>query len=270
MEPRLQKQLIVGLVFILIFILVGYGAYVWIRIEPTCFDNVKNGKEEGVDCGLVACGKTCEPAIAPLEVISKDYVASPVGDYDFVAKIRNPNVLYGAVSFSYNLSFLGQDKTQLAKKTGSSYILPGQTKYVVISSIGGINGWTEASFEINSVQWSKVQSFDTAVNFMIRRQVFSSGQNGNSELEAVVFNDSDFDFDKVDVAIVIFDEAGGIIGAAKTDIRTFLAGTERGFKVQWPYSVDSRAAKTDTEAATNLFENQNFLRKYGTPSGRFL
>lgn len=264
MDPRLQKQLIVGLVFVLIILLLGYGVFVWIRVEPTCFDNIKNGKEDGVDCGLAACGKTCEPAILPLQIKTSQFLQTAVGDYDFVAQIYNPNTAYGASSFNYSLIFTDENGVELLKSGGTSYIIPGQTKYLTAVSLK-INGEAaKADIEINSVQWSKVQPFDSVVNFMIRRQNFLPNINGNSQFSATLFNSSNFDFDKVDVAIVLFDGAGNISGVGKTDIRTFLSGTERGFQVQWPYSLDSEVANVAIEAATNLFENSNFIKNYGT------
>ncbi|OGN10124.1 MAG: hypothetical protein A3C64_00435 [Candidatus Yanofskybacteria bacterium RIFCSPHIGHO2_02_FULL_41_12] len=264
MEPRLQKQLIVGLVFVLIFLLLGYGVFVWVRVEPTCFDNIKNGKEDGLDCGLLACGKTCEPAILPLEIKSSQYLQTGIGDYDFVAKVYNANTIYGASSFDYSLSFTDANGVELMKSNGSSYILPGQTKFLTAVSLK-INGEAaNVSMTINSVQWSKIQPFDSVVNFMIRRQTFSPNVNGNSRFDATLYNSSNFDFDKVDVSVVLLDEAENITGVGKTDIRTFLSGTERGFQIQWPYSADSTVANVAIEASTNVFENSNFIKNYGT------
>lgn len=264
-DSRLQKQLIVGLVFILFLLLFGYGVYVWIRVEPTCFDNIKNGKEDGVDCGLAACSKTCELTIIPLEIQSSKYLQTGIGDYDFVARVYNSNTTYGASSLDYSLSFTDANGVELLKTDGSSYILPGQTKFLTAVSLK-INGEVaNVTMTINSVQWSKTQPFDSVVNFMIRRQNFVPDINGNSQFSAALFNGSNFDFDKVDVAIVLLDETENIVGVSKTDIRTFVSGTERGFQVQWPYSIDSNVVNIAIEATTNLFENSNFLKTYGTP-----
>ena len=70
MNSRLQKQLMVGLVFLLILGGIGYGIYAGLVTRASCADGIQNGKEEGVDCGSLACGKTCEPAIMPMVVIS--------------------------------------------------------------------------------------------------------------------------------------------------------------------------------------------------------
>ena len=75
----------------------------------------------------------------------------------------------------------------------------------------------------------------------------------------------DKDFDKIDVAVILFDNTGKIVGVGKTDIRTFVAKSERGFNVAWPFALSRNVARQDVEASTNLFENSNFIKSYGSP-----
>jgi hypothetical protein len=78
-----------------------------------------------------------------------------------------------------------------------------------------------------------------------------------------VFNNSDFDLNKVDVAVILFDESGEPIAVEKTEIATFLARTTRGFEVTWFSPFVGKVVRVDAEANTNVFENSNFLRQYG-------
>ena len=121
METRTQKQLIIGIIFILIAGGIGYGVYSGLVTKATCTDGIKNGKEEGLDCGALACGKACEPAIMPISIISSQFLEIGQGDYDFVAQVSNPNVSYGASRIEYSLG----------SNSGFFYILPGQTKYII-------------------------------------------------------------------------------------------------------------------------------------------
>jgi len=91
MDGRAMKQLIIGLVFVLILGGIGYGIYSGLAPEVSCTDGIQNGKEEGVDCGSLACGKACEPAIMPINIISSQFFKVGQGDYDFVAQLSNPN-----------------------------------------------------------------------------------------------------------------------------------------------------------------------------------
>ena len=264
MERRVQKQLIIGFIFILLIGGIGYGiAEYFFIIEPACFDGVQNGQEEGVDCGLLACGVACEPAILPLNVMSQKLIEVRSGDYDFVAQINNPNSLFGASLVRYSLDLT--EGGTILNKSGTFYILPGQTRFVIVPGIRVANGAADASIDIKEIEWQKVEVFED-ISFPIQRKnsYVVAGQDGvSTELEAVVLNNSDFDFDKVEVGIILFGDDGGIVAVNRTDIRTFLSREERYFKVSWPVEL-SEITKQDIEALTNVFENANFIKRYGT------
>jgi len=263
MEQRTQKQLIIGLVFILIIGGLGYGLvdYFFV-IESTCFDGVQNGLEEGVDCGTLACGVACEPAIVPLNVVSQKLIEVRPGDYDFVAQINNLNSSFGTSRAKYTLSFNGA----MPDRSGTFYILPGQTRFVIIPGIRGDSGLRSALINVTEVEWEKVETFEN-ISFPVQRKSYVvTDKNGTfSELEAVTLNNSDFDFDKVEVGVILFDDKGEIIAVNRTDIRTFLSKTERSFKVTWPTTLPRQGgARQDVEVLTNVFENSNFIKRYGT------
>jgi len=273
MEQRTQKQLIIGLIFVLIIGGIGYGFVDYFFItESTCFDGVRNGFEEGVDCGTLACGVVCEPAIVPLNVVSQKLIEVRPGDYDFVAQINNPNSFYGASLVRYNLNLITEGRTSL-NRSGTFYVLPGQTRFVIIPGIRVDGALSGASIDITEVEWEKVESFEN-ISFSVQRKSYVvTNRNGVfSELEAVILNNSDFDFDKVEVGVILFSQpeanqpsAGtdDVVAVNRTDIRTFLSRTERGFKVSWPTEFPE-SVRQDIEVLTNVFENANFIRRYGT------
>lgn len=255
MDGRTQKQLIIGLIYLLILGGIGYGAYLGLVPNVSCTDGIMNGKEEGVDCGTLACGKTCEPTIMPISIISSKFFKVGPGDYDFVAQIYNPNVSYGASRIEYSLDSINY--------RGATYILPGQTKWLVITALKSSQDVSDIKLIINNAQWEKLDTLGNAVNFVLRRKDYRPTQAG-TELEAVLYNDSNFDFDKIDVAVILFDNTGSVVGVSKTDLRTFVSKTERGFKVSWPFALSGSAERQDVEASTNLFENSNFIKSYGS------
>ncbi len=266
MDGRFQKQLIIGIIFALILGGIGYGIYSGLAPKVSCTDGIKNGKEEGVDCGILACGKACEPAIMPINIISSQFIKTGQGDYDFVAQISNPNVSYGASRIEYILGSI----------SGSSYILPGQTKWLVLTALKIPDGVQGIQLVVKNAQWEKLDILNNTVNFVLRRKDYRSAQKG-TELDAVLYNDSSYDFDKIDVAVILFSAGGGpasggdgnnrdiIVGVGKTDIRTFLSKSERGFNVAWPFVLSGSTTRQDIEASTNLFENSNYIKNYGSP-----
>ncbi|OGN03573.1 MAG: hypothetical protein A2655_04755 [Candidatus Yanofskybacteria bacterium RIFCSPHIGHO2_01_FULL_43_42] len=261
MERRTQKQLVIGLIFVLLIASISYGLIdYFFLIEATCFDKVQNNSEEGIDCGLLACGVACEPAILPLNVLSQKLIEVRSGDYDFVAQINNPNSFFGTSRAKYTLDFGGV----IPNRSGTFYILPGQTRFIIVNGIRSDSTLTSVSINITEVGWEKVEVFEN-INFPIQRKSYAVvDKNGVfSEFEAVVLNNSDFDFDKVEVGVILSDGDNNIVAANRTDIRTFLSRTERYFKVSWPVAL-SETARQDIEILTNVFENSNFIKRYGT------
>ena len=259
MAQRTQKQLIIAAIFVLILGGIGYGFVDYFFItESTCFDGVRNGLEEGVDCGTLACGVACEPAIIPLSVVSQKLIEVRPGDYDFVAQINNSNSLFGASRVRYELN-LGTVKT-----TGTFYILPGQTRFVIIPGIRSDSVSSGAFVDITEVEWQRVETFEN-ISFPVQRKSYTEVDKDGvfSKLEAVILNSSDFDFDKVEVGVILFGDDNQIVAVNRTNIRTFLSRTERGFSVSWPTELPE-SVRQDIEVLTNVFENANFIRNYGT------
>ncbi len=82
--------------FILFSILIGFLVWVYfafIKVNPTCFDNIKNGDEEGVDCGG-SCKEICSFNATKVNIFWQKTVLVKNGVANFAALIENPNYDY--------------------------------------------------------------------------------------------------------------------------------------------------------------------------------
>ncbi len=243
MNHRVVKQIIYGLVYLSIFAGIGYGIYFY-QTRPICFDGIQNGKETGTDCGG-KCIKACL-VIAPLQTSVVKVFKVSEEDYDVLAKVVNPNQEYGSGNAGFALNGL----------SSNFYVLPNQTKYLVLRSTDEIVG---NQLNITNIEWEKLNLFKSSdVNFIVTDTFFKG-----SEFEAVVFNDSDFDFDTVDVVVILYGEQDNVIAVNKTNINTLLSRTGRYFKAIWPEAVNG-VVRTEVEVNTNLFKNSNFIKRYGS------
>lgn len=269
LSSRLLRRVIIATVFLAVFFLFGYGTRQLTQTPPSCTDGIKNGEEEGADCGLFACGNYCEPDLDPPKVISTQLIEAGEGDYDFVAVIENPHPKFGASEVVYELTLFNGNENKLSKTEGMFYILPGQTKYFVLTHLRTDKNVQKIDFKIKSAKWQKLDSLE-GLNLIVRNEKYTNlGRSAGSALDAIIFNDSDFDFDRIDIDVVLLNSSGKIIAVHKSDIRTFLARTERGFLVVWPFRIDGRVDRTEIYPSTNLFENSNFIKKYGSSIEKF-
>lgn len=258
---RILKQLAYGIVFAAIIGLLVWPVYRLFVPAPSCTDGVLNQAEEGVDCGVV-CGVTCPPALEPLAVEPVRLIQNGDGSWDAFVQIENSNTIYGAPEVPYTLTVLSADGSTLTTRRGETYVNPLQTTYLVFT-LGRMDAVpTNAAIAIDpaDVQWLSGSASDTA--FAIRNDILTPTED-RVRFEAVVINRSRFDFDMVDIVVVLEDNTGAVIGAGSTTARTLRADEERGFTVDWPFGIDG-IVRARAYVTTNLFSNENYLREYGT------
>lgn len=263
MLSRTQKQLVIGGVYVLIAAVIAGGVY-WGKYRPTCSDGIKNGKEEAVDCGTLACGKACAAPVQALVVQSTQITTSEFpATHDVAAKVYNPNTEHGVSRGSYDIVIRdagGQEEIGRVRNL-SFYMLPGQTKYLVRAAIPATQLGAQASIEIKNVEWVKTAA-DPDVDLVITREAYTPG-NRQSVYEAVIANRSDFDFDTVDVSVILLAQDGSLISTNTSNIQTFLSETERSVKLTWPFEL-SEPDQIYVEIGTNVFDNANFIQRNGT------
>lgn len=267
MRSRILRRTVVASAVILFIAGVSSAAFFAVRQKPLCTDKIQNGHEEGVDCGLLACGVECLPSAQPITVLRSRVFLVGAGESDVLFQVNNPNTLYTASPFSYDVILRAPDGGEIGRKHGQSFVLPGQTRYLVEAmSVPTVpaSGLT-AELEVTDAGWKPVSAANIDVNFVLTRQspVTDIGSS-LSKLSGTIFNNSTFNFAKVDIAVVVFGADGDIIGANRTDVRTFNARTAREFVVTWPVNLFPVASRSDIEITTDIFDSGNFVKQYGT------
>jgi hypothetical protein len=204
--------------------------------------------------------------LSPISVISIKLFNVQNNDFDFLAKVANPNVDYGSPDVEYELTFFDTSNLEISKKIGNFYILPGQTKYIINLPIKLDRFASSANMTIKSVEWQKLNQITLGgVNFLMKNADYSEINKDGLFGKAIgnIYNSSDFDMNKVDVAIILLDDANVPIAINKTEINTFLAKTTRSFEVFWPASFVGKIARVSAETSTNVFDNSNYIQQYG-------
>lgn len=266
---RVVKQIVIGVGFLVVFGFIGFGIYQLKVKEPTCADGIQNQGEEGIDCGFV-CNNTCLDKLGPLEVLKTNILKVADGqdqkDYDVLLYLYNPNTGYGSSNIEYEISLFDADNAILLRKRNFGYILPGQTKYIYEPLLKTKREAKRAELKVTRVEWEKLRGISgESVNFMVKGKEFFYDQKPGvfGFVRSSVYNSSNFDFDRVDIVVMLY-KTGNLIGANRTDLRTFASKTERTFEVDWPASLSAIPDRIDLEINTNVFNSANFIKNYGT------
>lgn len=243
--PRLLKQIIIASIF---FFIIGSAIYFFSTrstIEPTPGQEV---------------------SIQPPLVLSSRLLKVGDLDYDFLAEIKNPNLDFGAAEAIYELKIFDKNSNLIISKTGSIDLLSGQTRYEIVSPIKTSQEIEDTEFKITNIVWEKLKDPVPPNLFLVRGQDYSllPPSEGFSKLKATLFNNSSFDFDRVDAFVILFNQDAEVLAVGKTDIRTFLAGSNRFFEIKWTTPFAGEVAKVEVYPYTDVFKNGNFIKEHGT------
>jgi len=269
MDYRKRKQIIITSVLAVFLILVLVGVYFsWIKQPATCFDGKQNQKEGGVDCSG-PCAMSCERlTIKDVQVEWVEAVQLKDGHYDLAAKITNPNPNYGLSLIRYTFKVFDEAGASLLEQKGKDFILPGQSKYLIEGNLALSTAPAKVTVTIDKAskeEWLKLsQDYQTPEIYVHDKLVQPLADNKEGiQASGIIKNNSNYDFDRILVTIVLFDENNKIIGVNKTEARTVLAGEDRYFTALWfsPFSAEIKSAEMQVD--TNLFSNDNFMLRFG-------
>lgn len=263
MSRRLSKQLIIALIFL--FILSGFGflVYYFIQPAPSCFDKIQNQGEEEIDCGGPCL--PCELVnIKEIEILWAKALPGQNDFYDIAAQIKNPNQNYGSGQIPYYFELYDSQDNLVAQYSGSTFILPNQTKYLVQVRIKA----SQVSYQVSKVnlsfgeiEWQKLEDYQLPQLFIQEKEyhLLESQELGFSQAKGVLINKTNFDFDKISLDVLLFDSFHQLLALNSTEVRTLLAGQERDFVTTWFEEIEESVSSIEIEAETNIFDPSNYL-----------
>jgi len=261
MNKYTKKQFKIAGIFIAILTIIIVGIWFLSKIGgATCFDNIQNQGEKGIDCGG-PCGLCPEDIREVLIIVSDDIIPTTENNFDFVFSVRNPNKDWGVESVKYDLKFFNSTGLVFSKQV-ETYILPGETKYIIEQKLS-VDDLSKIDIELNSVEWRKLKDFNE-IDLRIKDQAYNILDNGGIKLFGTIENKSNFDLNEIQAIGLLFNN-GKIISVGQTNVRTMLTREDRYFEINWPYEILEEITSFELNPYTNVFLNENFIKTYGTP-----
>ena len=261
---RNHKRLVIIAIYLVIFFLLGWLVYSWLKPVPNCFDLKQNQNEQGVDCGGI-CQKQCEKVYTAQDLIIKEktFVSAGMETYDVMARISNPNNQLGGSSFSYEFTLKDASGNVLAKKSGNSFILPVESKYIIETGLVSKISPATVEISVSAPKWEEFFGYEKPeLNIYNKRYELISSGVGYSEAKGLLRNESAFDFSTIKINVVLRDENGNPVAFNKTEMNTINAGEERDFRLLWPINFPGSVQGVEMEAEADVFKTETFTKKY--------
>src|SRR3989344_4677600 len=159
---RTVKQLVALIIFLIVLGGVSFGVYM--VAQPS----------------VPTPTPTQSPDVLPLEIIMSKIFNIENNDYDFLARVRNPNQSHGSPAVNYELKFFDAAGQVIFTKIGSFYILPGQTEYVADLPIRLERPAVRHEFNIKNIDWVKLDQFTLTDLDLIAGEIDYSEPTGQS------------------------------------------------------------------------------------------
>lgn len=237
MTSRRSKQFFYGIFYLAILAVIIYGVYLIYKPAPSCFDNIQNEGETGVDCGGPCA--PCTSNLAPLQVVGQVKVLPVDSDHvSLLAQVQNSNQNFGVSSFDYQFFVYDQNNNLMASSSGNSYIYPGQSKYVAaplvaISNIGNIG---RASLDISNYSWQTADNFRIFPS-QVQNQQISTTTYG-IRVSGYLYNGSGLTIPSAEILAVFYGQSGLIAGVSKTQTDSIASLQSYTFTISHPLISD--------------------------------
>lgn len=269
---RGPKRFVIASAYSLIIVLLAVGVYyAFFKAPETCSDNRQNQDEQGTDCGGV-CQAVCKEVVVgtDLQIAEVAFVEGGNGQYDVLGKVYNPNDEIGAASFTYIAELKDGSGNVLAMRSGKSYILPQENKYILELNLAAQSSPVTVSIRISEVEWAKFSGYQEkpAINIYQKRYGPISSGAGFGEAYGLLSNESSYDFRSIIVRVILRDGDGKPLAFNTTEMRTVRSREERDFRLVWPSAFPGTVEKVEMEVDADVYHSDNFMRQY-LPGGKF-
>lgn len=263
---RDTKRLTIIVIYIFLFLGLGIGLYFLLRPNPTCLDGKQNQDETGIDCGGI-CANACIELVTGEPLVIREVTALPVAEnqYDVVARIYNPNNTVGAESFTYTVRLIDSNGIEVGKTSQTGWVLPQETKSLLVFMLPAESKPTKATVEITDIKWERLTNYDGRPKLGVYNKRYEeTGRGGEygGVASGLVTNESGYDYRLVTVKVIARDTDGKPLAMNQTDLRTFLVGQQREFRLPWPQPFAGKIEMIDVEVDADVYHSDNFLRRY--------
>lgn len=264
MDHRRQKKVVFGAIYGVLFLCLAYLVYLPFKPPETCLDGKKNQNETGIDCGGVCGACIVEPVLEDIQVTESAWVLAGKGnEYDVVGKISNPNNDYGASSVTYTFRVFDASGGVLAERSGTSFILPKEEKYLVETGLALSGKPSRVDVVLKEVAWEKFAGYKERPALDVYNKSFERASGTSFGVaKGLVVNNSPFDFTSIGIVVVLRDGNSHVVALQKTDMQTLRSGEQRDFTLLWPDPFQGDVEKVEVQTDANVYRTDTFIRTY--------
>jgi hypothetical protein len=227
-----RRKSLYALVAIVVLVgAVGVPAFRFFYKAPSCFDGVKNGDEQGIDCGG-SCQKLCASAFIPVTVAWTRFEQVIPGEYNVGAYLINPNTDGGAKGVPYHFVLYDQSGVPVSDTKGTVTIPPHRNTLAFQAAVSTAESVPVRAFFEFTAPPDWIKENDTLAPLQIADKNLTTGVG--TSLAVTLHNSAVVPLDHLDVYAVLYDKDGNTLDFSKTIVDRVPAQGDSIAPFTWP------------------------------------
>ena len=228
-----RRNIILTVIFLLIFIPAGLISFYLFYTPPTCFDGKQNQGETGIDCGGPCVLLCTDQMTEPVALWKRVFTVSDDGIYNVMAYIENPNPTGFIKDARYIFRIFNEDRVLIAERQGVTSILPKSILPLVENNIQTFAQVpTQVTFEfVGDLVYTRM---DPRESLIIVKDELLENEDFSPRVRAKIQNLSLLPIFDIDVVVIVYNVFDTVIGVSSTYVDRLLPEETRDIVFTWP------------------------------------
>ncbi len=196
----------------------------------------------------------------PVQIIEAKALSISGDSYSAYAQIKNPNKDLIASELDYSFHFLDSSGNEISPSpiSGSTYILAGEQKYILVPTIHLSQAPASVKVEIQDPQWKRRINIP---NIIIKSGIPKFGDQTSPigfYIDNTFTNQSIYTLGDVKINAIVKDKDGNVIAVTQSVASTVKPQETREYKMFWPLPVAAKVqGYPQIIVETNPFDPNN-------------
>jgi hypothetical protein len=187
--------------------------------------------------------------------------------YAAAVMLTNLNLDLSVKQLDYQFIFSNSKKQEVYRYNGKTYLLPNESKYVIVPTFTTNEQIIFADFVLpEKISWQKRIEIPK-INLSTSLPKIGFELNPfNFYVEGNFVNNSNYELREAKITFVLFDQSGTIVGLSQRDEYTIKPNEQRSYKQLWPNMNPDNIDKVKVDVFTNPLNENNLKLSPYNPS----
>lgn len=192
----------------------------------------------------------------PVKVEKTGAILITGNNYAAYAQIKNQNSSQSTPNLNYTFHFIDSSGTELNHVSGTSTLLSGEEKFIVVPRVSLSSAPAKITVEITPGTWQNRTNIPN-ITLISNTPTTGDGQDGGYAINATVLNQSLYTLGTIVINGFAYDSAGNILAIMQSTVNTVTPHENRAYRLYWPVPIMNSVNSVKVFPETNSLDNNN-------------